>query len=86
MFLYISYKNTHYKLFRDTYIARNEAESINDHNDKCIRLACCWYVKHLSDIKIILLTDDRANREIAISENISAHTSIKINIYKIIKI
>lgn len=60
--------------FRDTYIPRNEAETINDHNDKCIRRATLWYQKHLPKLKIVLLTDDRNNRERAIAEKIPAHT------------
>lgn len=51
---------------------RNEAESINDHNDRSIRCSCKWYQKHLPGIKIVLLTDDVANRKLAQSEKVAA--------------
>ncbi|GLV32990.1 Dis3 [Carabus blaptoides fortunei] len=63
------FANEHHK---DTYIYRNEAESMNDHNDKSIRCSCKWYQKHLPDIKIVLLTDDVANRKLAQNEKIAS--------------
>ncbi|XP_031850176.2 exosome complex exonuclease RRP44-like protein Dis3 [Nomia melanderi] len=63
--------NEHHK---DTYIERNPGESMNDRNDRAIRLATKWYNKHLSsngcNIKTVLLTDDAKNKEQAENEGI----------------
>nr|XP_018897817.1 PREDICTED: exosome complex exonuclease RRP44 [Bemisia tabaci] len=67
---------------QDTYIEREQGESINDRNDRAIRTAALWYQKHLKafstqkdkrkGIKVILLTDDRKNREEAIKSGLIA--------------
>jgi exosome complex exonuclease DIS3/RRP44 len=47
---------------RDTYIEREEGESINDRNDRAIRKACQWYRNHLKEVDIILITNDVENK------------------------
>lgn len=70
------FSNEHCK---DTYIEREKDESSNDRNDRAIRVTCRWYNKHLSEsqtgnddraTKVVLLTNDAANREKALSENL----------------
>jgi len=67
--------NEHHK---NTYVERKPGESANDRNDRAIRVACQWYQKHLDSsqnksVKIVLLTEDAKNREIAISEGLHAY-------------
>ncbi|XP_076167860.1 exosome complex exonuclease RRP44-like protein Dis3 [Ptiloglossa arizonensis] len=61
--------NEHHK---ETYIERKPGESINDRNDRAIRVATKWYNMHLNssgdNIITVLLTDDVQNRELAIKE------------------
>lgn len=52
-----------------------EKETPNDYNDRSIRAACCWYIKHLPNEHFILITDDNDNRSKAIQENIISCTS-----------
>lgn len=60
--------NEHHK---DTYVERKRGESINDRNDRAIRVATSWYDKHLANsqkqskekIRVVLISDDVANRE-----------------------
>ena len=67
----------------ETYVARDQGESINDRNDRAVRRAVRWYSDHLQEaIKaagskklcptIIMLTDDKANLQRAKMDNISA--------------
>ena len=64
--------NEHHK---DTYIERKAGESVNDRNDRAIRVAAKWYQNHLEkfNISVILITDDRDNRQKA-SEIVSTCT------------
>lgn len=66
-------------LHRETYIERNPGESINNRNDRAIRVATKWYNAHLdlddNKIKTVLLTDDARNRELAEKEEIPAISS-----------
>lgn len=65
-------------MYRDTYVERDPGETSNDRNDRSIRVATKWYDKHLkfscadeaNAIRVILLTDDKKNREKAIEEGI----------------
>ncbi|RZC38435.1 exosome complex exonuclease RRP44, partial [Asbolus verrucosus] len=71
--------NRHFYVFvndhhKSTYLQKEEDELINDFNDRCIRAACLWYINHLPKNKFIFLTDDAANRNKAIQENILAIT------------
>ena len=59
--------------FRETYIAREQGEKINERNQRAIRVATKWYSNHLNNaVKIVLITDDVENKEKAIAEGISA--------------
>ncbi|KAI8844251.1 hypothetical protein BC829DRAFT_363903 [Chytridium lagenaria] len=58
---------------RDVYIEREKDESINDRNDRAIRVACAWYNTHLSGSpSVVMLSDDEANRKFAKGEGITA--------------
>ncbi|CAO3623431.1 unnamed protein product [Mucor hiemalis] len=53
---------------RDTFIEKLKDETPNDRNDRAIRVSSKWYNDHLKangseGIEILLLTDDRGNRE-----------------------
>lgn len=72
----------HNEFRKETHTHRLENESINDRNDRAIRKMCSWYSKHLKENcssqseyavpEIVLLSDDRANREKASIEGINA--------------
>ncbi|GAA5803489.1 hypothetical protein EDC94DRAFT_565135 [Helicostylum pulchrum] len=61
---------------RDTFIEKLKDETPNDRNDRAIRVAAKWYKDHLKangsgrEIDILLLTDDRGNREKATATGI----------------
>ena len=63
---------------KETYIERKAGETANDRNDRAIRVSCAWYEKHLkeseptSKISMVMLTDDVANRDIAVKEGLKA--------------
>ena len=74
------FSNEHH---RETYIERSQAESANDRNDRSIRVAVKWYNKHLQQIKgkaheapptVVLITNDRENRQKAVEIGIEAYT------------
>lgn len=62
------FSNEHH---RETYAADTEAgESMNDRNDRAIRLAAAWYQRHLgaqgapfSQVRVVMLSNDAGNRE-----------------------
>ena len=67
----------------ETYVLRNEGESINDRNDRAIRQAAKWYADHLAaavkayrkDRKcpaVVVLTDDKDNLSKARTEGVPA--------------
>ncbi|KAK7923146.1 hypothetical protein PG985_007217 [Apiospora marii] len=62
----------------ETYVTREEGESINDRNDRAVRRAVQWYNSHLAETKskklptVVMLTDDRGNIEKAQTENTPA--------------
>ncbi|KAH9903978.1 mitotic control protein dis3 [Xylariomycetidae sp. FL2044] len=64
----------------ETYVKREQDESINDRNDRAVRRAVKWYNEHLASIKskklpvTVMLTDDRGNLEKARKENVPATT------------
>ncbi|SCU91501.1 LAMI_0E06150g1_1 [Lachancea mirantina] len=64
----------HNEFFEPTYVERKEGESINDRNDRAVRKTCQWYSEHLQNygIKVVLVTNDRANRELASKEGVIA--------------
>ena len=61
---------------KETYVERKAGESANDRNDRAIRVSCSWYDEVLksspptSKISMVLVTDDVANREIALKEGL----------------
>uniref|UniRef100_A0A8C1DFA6 Exosome complex exonuclease RRP44 n=2 Tax=Cyprinus carpio carpio TaxID=630221 RepID=A0A8C1DFA6_CYPCA len=63
---FYTFTNEHH---RETFIEREPGESANDRNDRAIRVAAKWYADHLAkktnggSLKVVLLTDDRANKE-----------------------
>ncbi|CAG0883873.1 unnamed protein product [Darwinula stevensoni] len=69
----------------ETYVEQEPGEEDNDRNDRAIRRACFWYQEHLTsvpgkrkrdpNITIVLLTDDRDNREAAIRDGIKAYST-----------
>lgn len=72
------FANEHHK---DTYVERMEGESANDRNDRAIRTAAKWYADHLSrevnspdPARVVLLTNDRENREKAIALGLTSYT------------
>ena len=84
--------------FGDTYVERKPGESANDRNDRAIQTTCHCYQTLLEErqkmlrtgkkFKIILLTQDAENREVAIQEGLHAFKSklrIFINIFEILR-
>lgn len=67
-------------LHRETYIEQAQGESANDRNDRAIRVAAKWYSEHLKKdqkeegFKIILLTNDKKNKEKAEEAGLVAYT------------
>lgn len=61
----------HNEFNENTYVERKDGESINDRNDRAIRKTCEWYADHLKTegINIILVSNDRLNREAAKDNN-----------------
>lgn len=71
----------HLSCFRDTYVERQPGESANDRNDRAIRVATVWYENHLKQsvkngngIRVVLLSDDKKNLEMAREEGIVCST------------
>lgn len=59
----------------ETYIRREQGESINDRNDRAIVRAAKWYSEHLPRKKcpaIVVLTDDQANLQKARAQDVLA--------------
>uniref|UniRef100_A0A674C2D5 Protein DIS3 homolog n=1 Tax=Salmo trutta TaxID=8032 RepID=A0A674C2D5_SALTR len=59
---FYTFTNEHH---RETYIEREQGESANDRNDRAIRISTKWYSDHLNNkgLKVVLLTNDRGNKE-----------------------
>uniref|UniRef100_A0A8D0DYL4 Exosome complex exonuclease RRP44 n=1 Tax=Salvator merianae TaxID=96440 RepID=A0A8D0DYL4_SALMN len=74
---FYSFTNEHHKA---TYIEQEQGENSNDRNDRAIRVAVKWYNEHMAKlpseekIQVILLTNDRKNKEKAEEEGITAFT------------
>ncbi|XP_039289290.1 exosome complex exonuclease RRP44 [Nilaparvata lugens] len=74
--------NEHHK---ETYVERLPGESANDRNDRAIRKAVVWYNSHLAGsqkqrskkdiLRVVLLTDDAANKEKADAEKVLVATA-----------
>ncbi|KAI1334795.1 mitotic control protein dis3 [Xylariaceae sp. FL0016] len=64
----------------ETYVTRDQDETINDRNDRAVRRAVKWYNDHLAQLKTkklpvtVMLTDDRGNLEKAKAEKVPAIT------------
>ncbi|KOB52156.1 Exosome complex exonuclease RRP44, partial [Operophtera brumata] len=77
---------------KDTYIERKPGEKQNDRNDRAIRQAAAWYETHLSinspvgdAPKVVLLTDDEANRTLAQEQGIVCCSGLVDKLSKNIK-
>lgn len=67
------------ELNRDTFLERKPGESSNDRNDRMIRAAALWYEAHLNEkestrLKVVLLTNDVNNKNLAKEQGISVFT------------
>lgn len=69
----------HNEFRRETHIVRQKGESVNDKNDRAIRRVCQWYREHLKSTvdpgappEIVLVSDDKDNRERAHQEGTTA--------------
>src|SRR5690606_30028299 len=64
----------------ETYIKREEGETINDRNDRAIRRAVQWYGEHLAKTKaskiptVVMLSDDKNNLQKAEEMGIPAQS------------
>ena len=64
----------------ETYINREPNETVNDRNDRAVRLAVKWYGEHLARTKakkipaIVMLSDDQANLKKAREQGLHAST------------
>ncbi|XP_060754939.1 LOW QUALITY PROTEIN: exosome complex exonuclease RRP44 [Neoarius graeffei] len=73
---FYTFTNEHH---RETFVEREQGESANDRNDRAIRVAAKWYMEHLSksvsgaELKVVLLTNDRANKEKAEQSGVIAY-------------
>ncbi|TWU77996.1 exosome catalytic subunit dis3 [Metarhizium rileyi] len=62
----------------ETYVKREPNESVNDRNDRAVRLAVKWYGEHLAQTKagkvpaIVMLSDDQDNLKKARSQGLNA--------------
>ncbi|OAQ72858.1 mitotic control protein dis3 [Pochonia chlamydosporia 170] len=62
----------------ETYVNREPNESVNDRNDRAVRLAVKWYGEHLAQMKagkipaIVMLSDDQENLKKARSQGLNA--------------
>ncbi|XP_078258402.1 exosome complex exonuclease RRP44 isoform X2 [Rhinoraja longicauda] len=75
---FYTFTNEHHK---DTYIEQEQGEGTNDRNDRAIRVAVKWYNEHLKKsqnsnvhIQVILMTNDRKNKERAEKDGLTAFT------------
>ena len=57
---------------RATYVKVAPGESVNDRNDRAIRVAAAWYAKLLPQTPILLITNDADNLRKAKLEGLNA--------------
>ncbi|SCU99045.1 LADA_0H17194g1_1 [Lachancea dasiensis] len=64
----------HNEFSEETFVEREQGESINDRNDRAIRKTCSWYAQHLKPygVEAVLVTNDRRNLELAVEEGLLA--------------
>ncbi|XP_076839145.1 exosome complex exonuclease RRP44 [Brachyhypopomus gauderio] len=73
---FYTFTNEHH---RETFIEREQGESANDRNDRAIRVAAQWYSQHLlkaphaGELRVVLLTDDRGNKDKAEESGLLAY-------------
>jgi exosome complex exonuclease DIS3/RRP44 len=74
----------HNEFRKETYVKRLPGETINDRNDRAVRVACAWYKGHLEDAvaatksrcpEIVMLSDDKGNLQKAKAEGIACCNS-----------
>ncbi|XP_068123948.1 exosome complex exonuclease RRP44 [Hyperolius riggenbachi] len=74
---FYTFTNEHH---RETYVEQEPGETANDRNDRAIRTAAKWYNEHLQksaktkNLQVLLITNDRRNKEKALEEGIVAYT------------
>ncbi|XP_076065936.1 exosome complex exonuclease RRP44-like protein Dis3 [Oratosquilla oratoria] len=63
----------------DCYVEREVKESVNDRNDRAIRVACWWYKQHLwmNNMGVVLLTNDKLNCDSARAMELEAYTVLE---------
>lgn len=66
----------HNEFKASTYVPRKHGEVINDYNDRLIRQTAKFYNEHLEalGIKVLLITGDKANKELAITDGLLSYT------------
>eukprot|EP01135_Chromosphaera_perkinsii_P003219 Nk52_evm26s238 gene=Nk52_evmTU26s238 len=64
--------------FKETYVEREEGESVNDRNDRAIREAVAWYNEHFlkqdAALTVVLLSNDNANVELAKKNKLAVYS------------
>lgn len=74
----------HNEFRKETYVKRLPGETINDRNDRAVRVACKWYKAHLEDAvagtrsrcpEVVMLSDDKDNLRKAKAENVACCNS-----------
>lgn len=64
----------HNEFKSDSFVPRAKGESMNDYNDRLIRETAKFYLSHLDDITVLLITGDKLNKELANKNGIPAFT------------
>jgi len=74
----------HNEFRQETHVRRKPEETINDRNDRAVRVACAWYKKHLeASVRgtksrvpaIVMLSNDRENLKRARAEGLDCANS-----------
>jgi len=74
----------HNEFRKETYVKRLPGETINDRNDRAVRVACKWYKSHLQEAvagttnkcpEIVMLSDDKGNLERARADGVACCNS-----------
>jgi exosome complex exonuclease DIS3/RRP44 len=73
---------------QETYVLREQGETINDRNDRAVRAAAKWYSNHLNQVvrestkkpkcpTVVVLTEDRENLKKCNAESVTASTLVQ---------
>eukprot|EP00698_Gefionella_okellyi_P019562 TRINITY_DN6008_c0_g1_i1.p1 TRINITY_DN6008_c0_g1~~TRINITY_DN6008_c0_g1_i1.p1 ORF type:complete len:935 (-),score=197.27 TRINITY_DN6008_c0_g1_i1:59-2647(-) len=63
---------------QDTYIEKEASESINDRNDRAIRVTAAWYSQHLGGaVPVLLVSNDAGCRAKAAQEGLPSMTALE---------